>query len=680
MLFLSLLLPFLGLSGCGKDSPALLMERFSSAMQRMDFAAAYACFWQRAQIIPEERFIDSMKYVVEALGAKEILFNTQVLSMQGSTTLYELTYSYVMEEGALQNSVTLHILFENNRYYIEYQNDLILPSYSSGCTLAKTILGGNRGEIFSADGKLLAKNDYSHTVVIDVTADIDINGTIYAISEIVDLTEEDQLSLRKAYTAALEKKYARIPAAVIPKNQLSEGDRAALLAIPGVSVSDSLTEQRYYPYGYVYAHVVGYASVPSAEELAALSEQGFGNARIVGKTGIEKEYDAYLQPKSGLRVNLYAKDGSFIATLFEQASTDGKDIYLTIDSALQNKACYTLAEKLKKGQTGASIILDPKTGFVQAMVSLPSYDPNIFSFPVSEEDYQKLTSEGSSQPLFNRATSGLYPPGSIIKPFSVTPALENGIVSRYSVFPYTVTDNKWTPDGVWYWDPVTRNETPDAPLDLDTAIRFSDNIYFSWTALKMGDELFMSYMRKIRIGEKLPFDLPTSKSNLINEGSELSRKMLSDMSFGHGELLITPLQAASMYTVFQNEGDMLLPRLVWKIVERDSVGGSQVIYEAEREVYVVGAMKEETVDTLIYSLKHVVTSGTAKSIRTEGLTLAAKTGTALKGAEKTTKIAWIAAWYQGMQKDRLVVVMIEGERNQADDRHAVAKELLAYSN
>ena len=101
-----------------------------------------------------------------------------------------------------------------------------------------------------------------------------------------------------------------------------------------------------------------------------------------------------------------------------------------------------------------------------------------------------------------------------------------------------------------------------------------------------------------------------------------------------------------------------------------------MLYEAAREVYIAGAMQADTVSILTNSLKHVVTSGTAQSLQTPGLTLAAKTGTALKGDDKTKKIAWIAAWYQDMPDDRLVLVMIEGPRSQSDRRHAVAKALL----
>ena len=192
----------------------------------------------------------------------------------------------------------------------------------------------------------------------------------------------------------------------------------------------------------------------------------------------------------------------------------------------------------------------------------------------------------------------------------------------------------------------------------------------------MGEELFMSYMERIGIGKAVPFDLPTSTSNLLNDSTELNRKMLSDLSFGHGEMLVTPIQLASMYTALQNGGDMLTPKLVGKICRYDAQNAEEVLYQAEREVYIQGAMKQETIDTLIYSLKRVVTSGSAQSLQTKGLTLAAKTGTALKGNDKTQRIAWLTAWYQDMEEHRLTVVVTERSENQTDRRHAITKALL----
>ncbi len=682
LLIVLLLLAVLSMQcGCTNvNSASFVTQTFVSAMEQKDFSTAYSCLWQRAEIIPEETFLIACQNIMDTLDVTAVTFTDTSIETEDSTLYFNYTICYESADGyTLENSIRLHMLQEDGTYYIEYLGDMLLPEYTPDCKITRITLKGSRGEIFTADGMLVATNDYSETIYLKVNNNLDATSTLYAIDALVDIPEDEWETILSQYDFALKNVYASVIATVLPKGTLTSELRASLLAIEGVGIdTDSLTPQRYYPYANIYAHAVGYASSPTEEELSALAAKGYSNATLVGKTGVEEEYDLYLQPKNGFKINLYTSDGSYISTLYEQAAEDGADIYLTINSSAQQETYYLLESYFLGDQTGASIVMDPTTGFVEALVSSPSYDPNIFSFPVEEDYLAELNSEENLTPFFNRVTFGLYPPGSIIKPFSVTPALENNIITRYTVFPYTVTNNQWTPNGVWYWDPVTRNETPDAALDLDTAIRFSDNIYFSWAALKTGDTLFMEYMERIGIGEAVLFDLPTADSNLINEGTEMTRKLLSDMAFGHGEILITPLQTASLYTVFQNGGDILVPKLVWKIC-RNEGDSYETIYQAEREVYIENVMREDTVDILTYSLKRVVLSGTAKSLKITGKTIAAKTGTALKGEEKDRKIAWIAGWYQDMSEDRLVVVVVDSERYASDNRHAIARSLLDWT-
>ena len=675
LLFTLLMLP--GCSSLGTASE--VADQFMSAMESGDYAAAHEHIWARAGRVSQETFVANATAIYEGLGATGISFPSHEVVREGDNVVFRYTIAYAHgEDFTVTNEASLYMLFEEGQYYIQYSDDMLLKGFTKGSRVVRSTLKGSRGEIFTADREPVAINSYSDTVAIHVSSDLNANSTINAIAAITGMDDEQMVEVREDYNSAIEHNYGTVIAYVYPIGQLTDETRASLEAIPGVFIdSDSLTPQRYYPHGAIYAHIVGYASSPNEEQLEALTDAGFADATLVGKVGIEAEYDSYLQPKSGYIYRLYDADGVYQRTLYEQPAQNGADITLTVNHATQEKSYYLMISELTSSQTGVSIVMDPSTGFVESMLSMPSYDPNIFSFPVSDADYAALTDSASKQPLYNRITSGLYPPGSIIKPFTVTPALENGIVTRYTPFPYKVSDNKWEPDGVWYWDPVTRNEAPDTDtLDLDAAIRFSDNIYFSWVTLKMGEDLFMPYMEKIGLGQAVPFDLPTSTSNLLNVSTELNRKMLSDLSFGHGEMLVTPIQAASMYTVFQNDGDILAPKLVLKISRYHADNTEEILYQAEREVYIEDAMDPETVDILTYSLKNVVKSGTAQSLQTKGLTLAAKTGTALKGDDKTKKIAWIAAWYQDMDADRLTVVMIEGPRAQNDRRHAVAKALL----
>ncbi|MBQ9942095.1 MAG: hypothetical protein IJP03_03705, partial [Christensenellaceae bacterium] len=399
-------------------------------------------------------------------------------------------------------------------------------------------------------------------------------------------------------------------------------------------------------------------------------------ATIVGKDGLERSYDLTLQGKDGCRLQLSTADGQYKATVAQVDPVDGQDLILSISADMQQRAYYLMASEVESSQTGVSIVMDGQTGFVEAMVSWPGYDPNAFTGGISATEYEELTREDGQLPLFSRATMGLYPPGSLFKPFTIVPALEEGVISKNTVFPYEVHGNQWQPDDdAWVWPPITRNEKPDGPLDLDTALRFSDNIYFGWVAMRLGEEKFMDYMEKIGIGERMPFDISTAKSNLINDGTEINRKLLTDMSFGQGEVLVTPIQIASYYTAFQNEGDVMQPQMVKEI--RANVDGDYTAVETrEPTVYKEDIMEPYTLTTVVRSLKNVVLSGTAQSLEMDERTLAAKTGTALKGAEKDQKIAWIVGWWEDHEDCRLALVMIDGPRGVTDHRHRIARALL----
>ena len=675
------LLSLMLIPGCtSKRTASEICDDFVQSLRLMDFSSAYSCLWNRTGSISRDSFVNNAKAIIDALGITSISVRDTEIGIEKGYDVFKYTIDYHHgDEFTVSNTASLYIIQDGTNFFLKYNKDMLLKDYRTGSKITRTTLTGNRGEIFTSDKTAIAVNDYSETVTIAVAEETNINVVLNRIAAITGMSAEDMVKVRERYNSAVEHNYGEVAAYVYPKGKLPADKREQLEAIDGVYINDHLTPQRYYPYRELYAHIVGYASTANEEQIKSLREQGF-ETDIIGKTGIEARYDSLLQPKNGFAYRLYNPDGQFVRTLYEQAAVNGADIILTIDHTLQQEGYYLMSSQLSKKQTGVSIVMDPVSGYVKEQISLPSFDPNIFSFPISDAEYEQLTNEESLAPLVNRVTQGLYPPGSTIKPFTVTPALENGIVERYSIFPYKIKNNQWIPSGTWYWDPVTRNETPDADLHLDTAIRFSDNIYFSWVALQMGGDMFMDYMKKIGIGETVPFDIGVAKSNLINEGTDFNRKMLSDMSFGHGELLLSPIQIASMYSVFRNSGNMVVPRLVEKISKYDSEGNEDVLYQATKEYWKTNVMQTDTIDLLTYSLKRVVTNGTAKALKTEGLTLAAKTGTALKGDNKKQKIAWVCTWYQDMDEERLVVVMVDGPRSSNDHRHDIAKVLLRYGH
>jgi len=674
--------PFLASCG-GVAATDGVLDDYFVCLSNKNFAGAHEYLWKYGSTISKKQYVEYYQNVMTSLGVTDIALKERSLVEEGDVSFLAYTLIYKTKTiGDIQTSCRIRII-DDGELHLEYDPSMLLEGYDNGDRITLISLPGRRGEMFTADHVLIAANSYAETVYIDAKVSLDITATLSRLSEVLSLSDAELTAAKKKYDTAVKNNYAASIVKVYGKGTLSDSLYEKLTAIEGVGVdTDSMTPQRYYPYGKVFSHITGYTVAPNKKEAAALAEKGFVNAREIGMAGLEKAYDEILQGKDGYRVQLSSASGQYKSTVCEKAPVHGQDLILSIDSKAQQKAYYLMASGVKKDQTGASIVLNAKTGFVEAMVSSPSYDPNLFVRGISKADYDALMDEASGAPLNFRATSGRYPPGSLLKPFSVTPSLEKGIITKNSVFPYTVENNQWIPPNEpWGWPPVTRNEEPDGPLNLDMAMKHSDNIYFSWVALKLGEKDFLAYMKKIGLGEAIPFDIPTAKSNLLNKDTQMDRKLLTDMSFGQGEILVTPIQIASLYTAFQNGGDALAPKLVAEIKQGE--GQEYVITQAmQTEIYKADIMTDQTINTLIPALKDVVSVGTGHSIQIEGLTLAAKTGTALKGKEKTERTSWIVAWWQDMEESRLALVLIDGPRHDSngklreEKKFGIARELL----
>ena len=309
------------------------------------------------------------------------------------------------------------------------------------------------------------------------------------------------------------------------------------------------------------------------------------------------------------------------------------------------------------------------------MVSYPDYNPNIFPNGVLPSSWKALT-EHPDKPFINRSTYALYPPGSTIKPFSAVMALEEGVVN-----PNTVVEEaqkrSWTPKlEDWNAPPIVRTNHPEGPVNLDKALVWSDNIFFAWAALKSSYDTMESYANRFGLGQPLPFDVPVSRSILKRQETTWSKHLLASSAIGQGEVLVTPLQMAAMYTAFINQGDMVLPKIIKDIRSQEG----EILEEFEREVWIPSAIPQKWVDTILPSLIGVVEDegGTGRRLAIDGLTIAAKTGTAQKDNkddEEKEEIAWLAAFTPDSQDPLVVVVALEVPAGEGREKFDIVKEI-----
>lgn len=282
----------------------------------------------------------------------------------------------------------------------------------------------SRGMIFDRNGTPLALNRTIYQLELMPEKIENLSATLNALRPIVDLTDDDIANFEK------ERKRSRRFTSIAVKTPLTEVQVARFAVnqfrFPGIEVKGY--QRRFYPYGSALTHVIGYVSKINDKDVERLDKEGilpnYAATHDIGKLGIERYYESTLHGKTGYEEVEVNNRGRVIRQLHEQPPQAGKDIYLTLDLSLQ-----IYIEKLLSGSRAAVVVTDPRTGGILALVSNPSYDPNLFVDGISNKDYQGLLND-TNRPLINRATQGVYPPASTVKPYIAVSALSAGVITK----------------------------------------------------------------------------------------------------------------------------------------------------------------------------------------------------------------------------------------------------------
>lgn len=351
---------------------------------------------------------------------------------------------------------------------------------------------------------------------------------------------------------------------------------------------------------------------------------GFFSPRF-GKMGLERSFESVLFP---------APESTDLETFLQLPgkSKKGNKLILTIDSSLQRKA-----EELLGSQKGAVVALDPKTGQILALASSPSFNPN------SIEQKWKEISTDSSKPLLNRAVLGLYPPGSTFKMITAAAALEYRVATVTSIF-------EGPPELKVDGSKVTNfKDQGFGIMSLKEAFERSCNTIFAQVGLLLGGERLSDTAERFGFNSVPPFELKV-KTSRIPEPDEMDEVELAWTAVGQGRLLVTPLQMALATTAFANNGKVMRPYLVKKIV----APSGQIIKETSPEVW-MRPISSETAGEVRDLMEGTVANGTGRRASVPGMRVAGKTGTA-ETAEKKNH-AWFAG-FAPVDNPRLVVVIL----------------------
>jgi penicillin-binding protein 2 len=483
-------------------------------------------------------------------------------------------------------------------------------------------LAPNRGLIYSQDGIVLAENrpSFSLELVPELTPDID--ATLRDLRSLIVISASDEERFRQEMQR--KRRFEKVPI----RFNLSEPEVARIAVnryrFPGVDIEARLI--RYYPYTNIAAHVTGYVGRIDEPELKSIDASNYSATTHIGKTGVEKSYEAALHGQVGYQQVEVDAFGRVIRVLERTPPVPGKDVYLTLDMRLQKIAYKALGDR-----RGAVVALDPNTGDVLALVSSPGFDPNRFVNGIEPSEYANLANR-SDRPLFNRALQGQYPPGSTIKPFLALAGLSSGVRTPDQV--------SWCPG--WYMLSGDDHKYRDwkrighGRMDMKLAIGESCDVYFYELAYELGIDRIYEFLVDFGFGGQTGIDLPGEVSGLV-PSRDWKRKNMDLPWFpgetlisgiGQGFNLVTPIQLASATGMLSKRGVKFVPRIVERI--EDPVHGDQVKIEP-MESRVTADISSANWDTVIGAMEYVVhgATGTAHriSIGSE-YRFAGKTGTA----------------------------------------------------
>ncbi len=451
--------------------------------------------------------------------------------------------------------------------------------------------------------------------------------------------------------------------------------------LPGVTLEISQRRSYEKMSGFSLSHVLGYTGRISEKELEEKRDLSYVLHDIVGKEGLELSYEPLIHGVHGkkrIEVDALGREKQVLAVTEPQ---DGKNLYLTIDKNLQEVAEKALEDSLKlfNKKKGVVIVSDPKDGGILAMVSLPSYDNNLFARGISQKEYSELI-DNPDRPLFHRAVYGEYPSGSTIKMIVAAAGLQEKIATRST----TVRSVGGLRIGAWYfpdWKAGGHGVT-----NVVKAIAESVNTYFYMIGGGYGDfeglgaDVLANYFKAFGLGEKTNIDLVGERTGFIPT-PEWKRSTKNEpwyigdtyhIAIGQGDVLATPLQINTVTQYFASGGVSYRPHLV-KGVESEEKGA---ITSVEPIVVKTDVVDRKNVEIVREGLRSAVEAGSARRLSLLGVTAAGKTGTAQWGSGAPH------AWFTGFApyEDPKIVVTVLVEQGEEGSRSAtpVAYDILKW--
>lgn len=610
----------------------------------------------------KEDFINRNKNIYEGIDSSNIKMEINKIEKQDSE--YQIYYHEKMYTAAGEVEFDNKIMAgkENGEYKLKWSSNFIFPQLEDNQKVRISTIKAKRGDILDRNNEKLATDGTILSVGI-VPGKLGENKeqNIAKISELTGVSEE---YINQQLGASWVKDDTFVPVKKISETNATL--KEALLQIPGVLINKE--GGRVYPLGKEAGHLIGYVQSINTEELEANQGKGYQTTSVIGKSGLEKAYEETLRGMDGTEIYIADEKGNKIGEVIKQDKKDGQDVKLTIDSRIQTKL-YDQMEKDK----GFFVVMQPETGELLALVSTPTFDSNDFVVGMTTKKWEELNND-ASRPLYNRFTQK-YCPGSTFKPVIGAIGLTTGKINANEDYGYTGTS--WQKDNSWGNYKITTLTAYSGAKNLLNGMLHSDNIYFAQSALKIGADTLAENLNKIGFNQQMEFPLSLAKSQYANQnGTKIEGETkLADSGYGQGSILVNPIHMASIYSAFNNEGNMIKPYIEYNESKAENKKG---------EILKSSVFSQEAASTIKEALIQVVENkeGTANDMKIEGTTIAGKTGTAeLKTSSEDTEsgtLGWFNCFTINKSdgNDLLIVSMVENKQdNQDGGSHYLIKKI-----
>ena len=622
----------------GKSNEQVVTEYFEF-LKKKDYKQMYQMLDQKMVYTPTQKyFVEKYKEIYDDIGANNI--QVKILDEKNDIVKYQISIDTVA--GIIEYKNKIGIRNEQ----IQFNNNLIMKDYKDGCKIKITTYNPEkRGRILDRNGEVLAEDEKGYSVGL-------VKGKLNGendYGQIAQYLETDVETIQKKMSASWINDDSFVPiktVSEITKNGLIYN---GILNIKGVKIST--VSIRTYPYDKVASHIIGYVQNVNSEDLKKHKNEGYNSTSVIGRSGIEAVYEKQLRGSSSGKIDLVNKNDKVIENLCAIEIDEGpQDITLTIDIDLQ-QSLYNEYQNDKS----ASVALNPQTGEVLALVSTPSYSNNDFVLGLSTDKWNALNND-SNQPMMSRYKQ-TYTPGSTMKPITAAIGLETKTIDANKDLG---AKDKWQKDSSWGNYYVTTLHAP-SPNNLKNAITYSDNVYFARSALSIGKDNLFKYYKNLKIAEKIPFELALNRSQYINKNQKVNDQFIADSGYGQGQILMNPLQLASIYSSFVNEGSIYQPHIV----------------QGKTKTWIKNVFSKETSQTIKEDLINVIADekGTGHSIYHDNVTLAGKTGTAeIKQSQSDTtgtELGWFTVMTTDSKQPLLITTLVEDVKDRGGSGYVV---------